>query len=109
CQKPKTTVEVLSPAAGEALWSEVESSEAVGQPVISKIEEGNVVSFTCTQAYSTRRRGGGGGTTVTVCGGGCQLKAGGTFGACVSSGCMPNGKSCTPLSCSGSCTVSHGC
>ena len=110
-----TTMKVPEPRAlseqeSTELWSRALSYDRIGAADVRKIQGENEVTVVCTQAYSLRAAGGGHlGTAVTVCGGSCQLKPGSTFGSCVTSGCVPSGRSCSPLVCSGGCTVASSC
>ena len=101
-------VRMLSEKEAADFWNRAESREPAGQSSVRKIESGTGTVVITTQAYTLRMPGGGGGGLVTVCGGGCQAGAGGPSG-CQTSGCEPTGNSCTPLQCSGNCTLSHAC
>ncbi len=102
-------VRVLSEKQAADLWSRAASYEPMGAADVRKFQSATGVDVVGSQAYLMRMSGGGSGTSVTVCGGSCQLTSGGTFGSCVTSGCTPTGRSCTPLVCSGSCTLSSSC
>jgi hypothetical protein len=103
-------VRMLSDAESAELWGSAVSSEPVGKPVTKQFPGTTGTITTTSQVYMLRMPGGRpGASIVTVCGGSCLLKPGGTFGSCVTSGCLPQKNSCTPLVCSGSCELSSPC
>jgi hypothetical protein len=107
-QQPE--VKILSDEEAAELWESAEGFEPVGKPVTRQFPGTTGTITTTSQVYLLRMPGGRLGTSVvTVCGGSCLLKPGGTFGGCVTSGCMPSGNSCTPLVCSGTCELSSAC
>ena len=110
CASPKLPeVRILSDEEASELWDKAESYKPVGEAVTKTFPSSAGTIVTTSQVYSLRMSGRPGLSVVTVCGGSCQLKPGGTFGSCVTSGCVPSGKRCTPLVCSGSCEVSKAC
>src|SRR5215813_5477230 len=110
CAKEKAPeFRILSDQEAADLWNKAESRDRVGEAVVKKIQNDKGTTVITTQGYTLRMPGGGSRGLVTVCGGGCTLEPGGTFGGCQHSGCMPSGNSCTPLVCSGDCRVSSPC
>jgi hypothetical protein len=111
CRSPQTPqVRTLSDQEAADLWNRAESREPVGEPAVRTIRSETGTTVVTTQIYLLRMAGGRpGGQLVTACTGSCLLKPGGTFDDCKSSGCFRSANSCTPLVCSGSCTLSSAC
>lgn len=111
CANPKQPeVKILSDEEASDLWKSAESYKPVGKAITKQFPGSTGTITTTSQVYLLRMPGGRQGPSiVTVCGGSCQLKPGGTFGTCVTSGCLPSGNGCTPLECSGSCELSSPC
>lgn len=110
---PATSAEIraLPDAEAAKLWDSDAPREPVGKAVIQNMPIEGGVAVVCTQAFSARMAGGGGGTAglLAGCGGSCKLKPGATFEQCVTSGCLSNGRTCSPLVCSGGCELSMAC
>jgi hypothetical protein len=103
-------IRALSEQEVADLWRQAESREPVGDPLVQQIPTDTGATVITTQVFMLRRAGGGPSTQVILgCGGSCTLTPGGTFEGCKTSGCLASGDSCTPLVCSGTCTVSSPC
>jgi hypothetical protein len=110
-KQPDPQVRLLSEQEAADLWNKAESRQPVGEAMVRRFPGEAGTHVTTTQAYALRMaNGGGAGSLVTVCGGYCQVTTqGGTTAGCQTSGCVPSGHSCTPLVCSGNCSVSGAC
>ena len=105
-----TGIRALSDAEAAKLWDSDAPRESVGEASIQKIPVEGGLAVVCTQAFSARKIGDGRpGGLIGSCGGSCKLKPGATFGQCVTSGCVSNGRTCTPLVCSGGCELATAC
>jgi hypothetical protein len=104
-----TEIRALSDAEAAKLWDSDAPRQAIGEATIQNIPVEGGVAVVCTQAFSARLAGGGPGGVITSCGGSCKLKPGATFGQCITSGCRSNGKTCSPLVCSGGCELATSC
>ena len=90
CASPKPPeVRILSDEEASELWDKAESYKPVGEAVTKTFPSSAGTIVTTSQVYSLRMSGRPGLSVVTVCGGSCQLKPGGTFGSCVTSGRGP--------------------
>lgn len=106
-KKEAPQIRLLSEQEADDLWNKAESREPVGEPVVKTTQDKTGTTVTSTQVYMLRMLGGGGSTALgAVCGGSCK---GGIGPECKTSGCMPAGRSCTPLQCSGTCTLNDAC
>ncbi|HET9862204.1 MAG TPA: hypothetical protein VFP37_02070 [Steroidobacteraceae bacterium] len=95
----------------DKLFEAATNVEAVGEPMVRSTVVGDMTVTTTTQMMMVSRPGGGREPILGFCGGQCKVTVeGGTLGQCKTSGCAPqkNG-SCTPLVCSGSCTLDRAC
>ena len=82
----------------------------MGEPSIKTSEGVDTTVVTTTQVFRINRPVGGTGMVLGTCGGSCKVTVeGGTLNQCITSGCVPDGAGCTPLVCSGSCTLSSQC
>ena len=99
---------VLSEKEADDLWSQTKGYEPAGEPTVRRIPTEDGVRVVCAQTY-TLRMAGGSGSVISVCGGACRLTPGSGFPDCKTSGCLSNGRTCSPLVCSGGCTVSEAC
>jgi hypothetical protein len=106
-KKETPQIRLLSEQEADDLWNKAERREPVGEPVVKTTEDESGTTVTSTQVYMLSMPGGGGSTGLgAVCGGSC---IGGIGSECKTSGCMPSGRSCTPLNCSGTCTLKQAC
>jgi hypothetical protein len=111
CQwKQAQQLRLLSDQEAADIWSRAEGYEPVGDPVVKQLpdEMGACTTVVTNQVYMLRMPGGGRAQVMVGCGGSCKTD-GGPLGDCKTSGCLSNGRSCTPLKCSGNCTVSSAC
>lgn len=103
-------LKALSEAEATELRNRAESLDPVGEASVRRIEVDNTVTVVCTQTFALRMAGGRpGGGVIDACGGSCKLKPGGTFATCKTSGCLSNGRSCSPLVCEGGCELATAC
>ena len=111
CQwKHAQQVRLLSDQEAADIWSRAEAYEPVGAPVVKQLPDdtGACTTVVTNQVYMLTMPGGGRAQIIVACGGSCNT-GGGPLGDCKTSGCLSNGKSCTPLKCSGNCTLSRAC
>ncbi len=106
---PPPEVRMLSAADADKLFDEAEKVEAVGEVAVDSEVVGDVTVTTTTQVFRIANRGGGTTMALGFCGGQCKVTGEGGLNGCQTSGCAPSGKSCTPLVCSGSCTIDRQC
>jgi hypothetical protein len=106
-----TEVRQLTPEETAELFDSAASVEAVGEPSIQAVTDDTGTTVITTQAFRLRTdTGRGGGTVLTGCTGRCKVTGPGGLSDCKTSGCLSDKKGgCTPLKCSGSCTVSAEC
>jgi hypothetical protein len=103
-------VRQLTQEETDKLFDEAKSVEAVGEAMIRSTVVGDMTVTTTSQMLIVTRPGGGREPVLGFCGGSCKVTVeGGTLGQCKTSGCAPSGRSCTPLVCSGSCTLDRAC
>lgn len=103
-------IRALSDAEVVQLWDSDAPRQSLGKPIIQNIPVEGGVAVVCTQAFSARMPGSGRPNgLIGSCGGSCKLKPGATFGQCITSGCVSNGKTCSPLVCSGGCELATAC
>lgn len=102
-------LQALSDADAEALWAGTAALTPVGRAIVQRIPVDGGVAVVCSQPYALRLATGRPGGAVIQCGGSCKLKPGATFDQCRTSGCLSNGRTCTPLVCSGGCELSRQC
>lgn len=105
----QTGLQALPDAEVERLWAGSASLTPVGPATVQRIPVSGGVAVACSQTYAMRLSTGRPGSVMTSCGGSCKLKPGATFEQCRTSGCMPSGRTCTPLVCSGGCELSSAC
>jgi hypothetical protein len=106
-KKEVPQIRVLSEQEADGLWDKAEKREPVGEPVTKTTEDETGTTITSSQVYMLTMPGGGGSIGLgAVCGGSC---IGGIGPECKTSGCMPTGRGCTPLKCSGICRLSKAC
>lgn len=106
-RKEAPQIRLLTEQEANDLWDKAESREPVGEPVVKTTSDETGTKVTSTQVYMLRMAGGGGSTGLgAVCGGSCS---GGIGSECKTSGCMPTGRGCTPLTCSGTCKLKDSC
>ena len=109
-EAPLPQVKFLSEAEAAAIFKDAKSVERVGEPSIKIAAGENTTVVTTTQVFRINRPVGGAALMLGSCGGSCKVTVeGGTLNQCVTSGCAPDGAGCTPLVCSGSCTLSSQC
>lgn len=100
----------MSDAEALNLVENAKIREPIGEKVVTLREVGDQVQVTCSQQMQLRLAPGGpGGGGPLNCGGSCKLTAGSKLSDCKTSGCTRSGNSCTPLVCSGGCTLSKSC
>lgn len=105
-----TQIRALSDVEVAKLWDSDAPREPIGDALIQNIPVEGGVAVVCTQAFSARMAGGVGPTgLIGSCGGSCKLKPGATFSQCTTSGCRSNGRTCSPLVCSGGCELATAC
>jgi hypothetical protein len=103
-------VRQLTQEETDKIFDEAKKVEAVGDPMIRTTVIGDVTLTTTSQVFIVTKPGGGTEPILGFCGGQCKVTVeGGTLGQCKTSGCEPSGKNCTPLVCSGSCTLDRQC
>jgi len=98
-------IRMLSDQEAADLWDKAESRERVGEPVVKTVQNGQCTTVITTQVYRLGRST----NLIAACGGGCQVTGPGGPAGCQTSGCFSTGRGCTPLICSGNCTLSHPC
>jgi hypothetical protein len=101
----------LSEAEALKLIETAEVRETVSERQVDLRQVDDQVLVNCSQEVrffqKPGRPGGGGG--IIACGGACKLNAGAKFADCKTSGCLVSNGKCTPLVCSGGCTLSRAC
>lgn len=106
-------IRILTDQEAIDLWNRAESREPVGEPVVQEFKKDTkdekCTEVITTQVYMLRMPGGGSNGLGISCGGNCIATGDGTPADCKTSGCFHKGGSCTPLVCSGKCTVSKAC
>jgi hypothetical protein len=103
-------VRQLTQEETDKLFDDAKSVEASGAPMIRSTVVGNVTVTTTSQLMIVTKPGGGTEPILGFCTGRCKVTVeGGTLGQCKLTGCEPKGKSCTPIQCSGSCTLDTQC
>lgn len=105
-QKELPQIRALSDQEADDLWNKAERQEPVGEPVVKTTKDETGTTVISTQMYMLRMPGGSSTGFGAVCGGSC---IGGIGPECKTSGCMPSGRGCTPLTCSGTCTLKQAC
>lgn len=105
-KKEAPQIRLLSEQEADDLWSRAASREPVGNPDVKTTQDETGTTVISTQVYMLRMPDGGSTGLGAVCGGSC---IGGIGPECKTSGCMPTGRGCTPLSCSGTCKLKNSC
>lgn len=111
CERPASAprVELLSPTETAELLKSATSVEPVGEAVVTISSTDDTTTVAATQIFSFRLNDDSGGQTGRSCMGSCKVVGPGGLDGCITSGCMPTSTGCTPLKCSGNCSLSSSC
>ena len=112
CDSPTSEPEIqlLNPEETVELLTSAKSVEPFGKAVVNELTNDAGTTITTTQLFRFRMDDGAGGSVGTACTGICKVDGAGGTSGCRHSGCMPTKLGgCTPLKCSGSCSLSVAC